>query len=128
MKKQIMLSIMNNRQKTTPVPNEKSETSKQEKTFKTNISEDPIFDHTAKDNHSLIRPNIAQPQSNPDSRFESEIAKESIRLDEITFNAKKRNKSLEEELNFKESYLNQLRERRQKEEYEEPREEDADNY
>ena len=120
MKKQVMLSIMNNRQKTTPTHNEKSETSKQEKTFKTSISEDPVFDHTTKDNHSLVRPNIAQPQSNPDSRFESETAKESIRLDEITFNAKKRNKSLEEELNFKESYLNQLRERRQKEEYEEP--------
>lgn len=123
-----MLSIMNNRQKTnTPTPHEKSESSKQEKTFKTNISEDPIFDHNAKDNHSLVRPNIAQPQSNPDSRFESEIGKESLKLDEITFNAKKRNKSLEEELNFKESYLNQLRERRQKEEFQEPKEEDVDS-
>ena len=94
MKKQIMMSIMNNRQKTTPAPIEKSETSKQEKNFKTNISEDPIFDQNVKESHSLVRPNIAQPQSNPDSRFESEIAKESMRLDEITFNAKKRNKSL----------------------------------
>jgi hypothetical protein len=50
----------------------------------------------------------------PDANFESEENKQARNLEEITFNAKKRNKSLEEELTFKESYLNLLRERRQR--------------
>jgi hypothetical protein len=48
-------------------------------------------------------------------------------LEEITFNAKKRDKSLEEELAFKESYLNLLRERRMKEDPPEDQEERAEN-
>lgn len=114
-----MLSIMNNRNKSQQESQkEKSETSKEEGTIKTYPSEEPIS-NTFRDNKVTVKSNLFnQPQPNMDIHFESEEGKQAQQLEEITFNAKKRNKSLEEELTFKESYLNMLRERRQKEEEE----------
>jgi hypothetical protein len=116
-KKQIMLTILNNR-KTAESHHEKPES---EGTYKTNLSEEPI-EPTFKNSQITLKPTLNQIHN--DSRFESEENRQARNLEEITFNAKKRNKSLEEELTFKESYLNLLRERRLKEE--EPFEKDEE--
>lgn len=118
-KKQIMLTILNNRKIAPPEPHQKSEA---ERTDKTSLSEEAPSEAAFKNNQAALKSALHQVHS--DARFESEESRQTRNLEEITFNAKKRNKSLEEELTFKESYLNLLRERRLKEELPREREEE----
>lgn len=70
LKKQIMLTIINNRKGNTE--KEKSVSSKDSKTVKTNQSEEPLHEDSFKYNQPSVKSNLFNQQHpNPDVRFES---------------------------------------------------------
>lgn len=90
-----MMTILNNRKTSNEPQAEKFDTTKSPKTNHSEQPQEPAF----KNSQINIKPIISP--IHPDANFESEESKRTRNLEEITFNAKKRNKSLEEEITFK---------------------------